>query len=139
MLAEAPQDEAAAAQQAPEVARERCEFIYRRVSPGAAASVVLSLLLSAFLWRSRPVELIAFWQLLIVALAAAFWLLAYGYRRSPRSREQPVLWIRRAAFAAAALGAGWGFAAAVFFPGAPEEQVFISFVVAVVTVGAVPL
>ena len=139
MPAEAPQDEAAAAQQAPEVARERCEFIYRRVSPGAAASVVLSLLLSAFLWRSRPVELIAFWQLLIVALAAAFWLLAYRYRRSPRSREQPGLWIRRAAFAAAALGAGWGFAAAVFFPGAQEEQVFISFVVAVVTVGAVPL
>jgi len=125
--------------QGPEVARERCDFIYRRVAPGVAATAALSLLLSAFLWRSRPVELIVFWQLLILALAAALWGLSLAYRRTPAAREQPALWIRRAAYGAAALGAGWGFAAAVFFPGAQEEQVFISFVVAVVTVGALPL
>ncbi|MGQ0545805.1 MAG: ATP-binding protein [Betaproteobacteria bacterium] len=131
--------EAVEESQAPEVARERCDFIYRRVAPGVAATVVLSLLLSAFLWRSRPLELIAFWQLLILVLAAAMWGLSAAYRRARAAREQPALWIRRAAFGAAALGAGWGFAAAVFFPGAQEEQVFISFVVAVVTVGALPL
>ena len=125
--------------QGPEVARERCDFIYRRVAPGVAATAVLSLLLSAFLWRSRPLELIVFWQLLILALSAALWALSLAYRRTPAAREQPTLWIRRAAFAATALGAGWGFAAAVFFPGAQEEQVFISFMVAVVTVGALPL
>jgi PAS domain S-box-containing protein len=125
--------------QGPEVARERCDFIYRRVAPGAAATAVLSLLLSAFLWRSRPLELIVFWQVLILALSAAMWALSIAYRRVPGAREQPALWIRRAAYGAAALGAGWGFAAAVFFPGAQEEQVFISFVVAVVTVGALPL
>src|SRR3990170_92038 len=125
--------------QGPEVARERCDFIYRRVAPGVAATAVLSLLLSAFLWRSRPLELIVFWQLLILALSAALWGLALAYRRTPAAREHPALWIRRMAFAAAALGAGWGFAVAVFFPGAQEEQVFISFVVAVVTVGALPL
>jgi PAS domain S-box-containing protein len=125
--------------QGPEVARERCDFIYRRVAPGVAATVVLSLLLSAFLWRSRPLELIVFWQLLIVVLAAALWALSFAYRRTPAAREQPALWIRRAAYAATALGAGWGFAAAVFFPGAQEEQVFIAFMVAVVTVGALPL
>jgi len=125
--------------QGPEVARERCDFIYRRVAPGVAATAVLSLLLSAFLWRSRPLELIVFWQLLILALAAALWVLSLAYRRTPAAREQPALWIRRAAYAASALGAGWGFAAAVFFPGAQEEQVFIAFMVAVVTVGALPL
>ena len=125
--------------QGPEVARERCDFIYRRVVPGVAATAVLSLLLSAFLWRSRPLELIVFWELLILALAAALWGLSLAYRRTPAAREHPALWIRRMAFAAAALGAGWGFAAAVFFPGAQEEQVFISFLVAVVTVGALPL
>jgi PAS domain S-box-containing protein len=125
--------------QAPEVARERCDFIYRRVPAGAAATAVLSVLLSAFLWRSRPLELIVFWQLLMLVLAAGLWALSLAYRRAPAAREQPELWTRRAAFAAAGLGAGWGFAAAVFFPGAPEEQVFISFVVAVVTTGALPL
>jgi len=125
--------------QGPEVARERCDFIYRRVAPGVAATAALSLLLSAFLWRSRPLELIVFWQVLILVLSAAMWALSLAYRRAPGAREQPALWIRRAAYGAAALGAGWGFAAAVFFPGAQEEQVFISFVVAVVTVGALPL
>ena len=125
--------------QTPEVERERCDFIYRRIAPGVAATAVLSLLLSAFLWRSRPLELIAFWQVLILGLALALWALSLAYKRAPAAREQPALWIRRAGFAAAALGAGWGFAAAVFFPGAQEEQVFISFMVAVVTVGALPL
>ncbi len=125
--------------QGPEVARERCDFIYRRVAPGVAATAALSLLLSAFLWRSRPLELIVFWQLLMLVLSAALWGLSLAYRRTPAAREHPALWIRRMAFAATALGAGWGFAVAVFFPGAQEEQVFISFVVAVVTVGALPL
>ncbi|OGA38425.1 MAG: hypothetical protein A3G28_00990 [Betaproteobacteria bacterium RIFCSPLOWO2_12_FULL_68_19] len=125
--------------QAPEVARERCDFIYRRLAPGAAASAVLSLLLSGFLWRSRAPDLIVFWQLLVLALAALLWGLSAAYRRAPAAREQPALWIRRAAFGAAALGAGWGFAAAVFFPGAQDEQVFISFVVALVTAGGLPL
>ena len=125
--------------QGPEVARERCDFIYRRIAPGVAATAVLSLLFSAFLWRSRPLELIVFWQLLILGLALALWALSLAYKRAPAAREQPALWIRRAGFGAAALGAGWGFAAAVFFPGAQEEQVFISFMVAVVTVGALPL
>ena len=41
--------------------------------------------------------------------------------------------------AAAALGAAWGFAAAVFFPGGEAQQVLIAFVVALVTAGAVPV
>jgi PAS domain S-box-containing protein len=47
--------------------------------------------------------------------------------------------MRRAAFGAAMLGAGWGFAAAVFFPGAENEHVLISFVVALVAAGGLPL
>ena len=125
--------------QAPEVARERCDFLYRRVAPGMAATAVLSVLLSAFLWRTRPLELIVFWQVLILALAAAMWALSIAYRRSPAAREQPAAWIRHAGMGAAALGAGWGFAVAVFFHGAQEEQVFISLLVALVTVGGLPL
>jgi PAS domain S-box-containing protein len=139
MLAAAPQEETAPAAHAPEVARERCDFLYRRVRAGAAATAVLSLLLSAFLWRSRPTELIVFWQLVMLGLAAAFWGLAVAYGRSSGAREDPPLWIRRAGFAAAALGAGWGFAAAVFFPGGQDEQVFIAFVVALVSAGGLPL
>jgi PAS domain S-box-containing protein len=124
---------------APEVMRERCEFIYRRLAPAAAATAVLSALLSTFLWPLRPVELIVFWQLAILALAASLWALGEVYRRTSGAREQPEVWIRRAAFGATALGAGWGYGAAVFFPGGQEEQVVISFAIALVSAGALPL
>ena len=123
---------------APDVARERCDFIYRRALPGAGAAVVLSVLLSAYLARLRPLELVLLWLLLAIGCAAYFAALAFSYRRL-RQAAEPQLWIRRAGFAAAMLGASWGFAAAVFFPGAQEEQVLIAFVVALVTAGGLPL
>jgi len=124
---------------APEVDRERCDFIYRRALPGAAAALALSALLSAYLWPLRPLELVLMWQAFVVVCAGAFAALALVYRRSSSAKDSPALWIRRAAFAAAALGASWGFAAAVFFPGAQSEQVLIAFLVALVTAGGLPL
>src|ERR1700716_2324843 len=93
---------------APEVLKERCEYIYRRILPAVGATAVLSLLLSAFLWPSRPIELIVFWQTAILLLAGVFWALALAYRRSGNAREHPQPWIRWAAFGATALGAAWG-------------------------------
>jgi PAS domain S-box-containing protein len=124
---------------APDVARERCEFIYRRAPAGIGAAALFSILLSAYLWRLRPAELIVQWELFVLMCGIAFGALVLAYRRSPSAKDQPELWIRRAAFGAAALGATWGFAAAVFFPGAQEEQVLIAFVVALVTAGGLPL
>ena len=76
---------------------------------------------------------------MVFICAAAFGVLLLAYRRSSAAKENPQIWIRRAAFGAAALGASWGFAAAAFFPGAQEEQVLIAFVVALVTEGGLPL
>src|SRR5205823_13618820 len=67
---------------APEVLKERCEYIYRRILPAVGATAVLSLLLSAFLWPSSPVELILFWQTAILLIAAGYWALALAYQRS---------------------------------------------------------
>src|SRR5438094_65861 len=120
----------------PDVERERCDFIYRRALPGTGAALAFSLLLSAYLLRVRPAELVLLW--LALAIGCAGYFAALAYRRSRESAE-PQLWIRRAAFAAAMLGASWGFAAAVFFPGAQDEQVLIAFVVALVTAGGLPL
>ncbi len=124
---------------APEVLKERCEYIYRRILPAVGATAVLSLLLSAFLWPSSPTGLILFWQTAILLIAAGFWALALAYQRSGDAREHPQRWIRRAAFGASALGAAWGFATAVFFPGGDYQQVFIAFVVALVTAGGLTM
>jgi PAS domain S-box-containing protein len=124
---------------APEVMRERCDFIYRRALPAVAGALVLSVLLSAYLWQLRPVELILLWQTLVLVCAAYLGGLVFAYRRAADAKDKPELWIRRAAVGATALGASWGFAAAVFFPGAEDQQVFIAFVVALITAGGLPI
>ena len=122
----------------PEPLKERCDYIYSRLKIALVATLVLSFFFSAFLWRARPVELVAFWQGVMVLLAAALWMIGWAYRRS-QGRENPEAWLRRAAFAAGMLGAGWGFAAAVFFPGSQAEHALISFVVALVAAAGLPL
>ncbi len=124
---------------AAEVLAERCEYLYRRILPTIVATAALSGLLSAFLWGSRPAGVIVFWQALMLALAAALWALLAAYRRSRPEVRSAALWIRRLALGAAALGAGWGYAAAAFFPGSEDEQVFIAFVVALVASGGLPM
>jgi len=124
---------------APEVLAERCDYLYRRIFPAIVATAALSLLLSAFLWASRPAGLIVFWQALMLALAGALWALLAAYRRGSPSARNASLWIRRLALGAAALGAGWGYAAAAFFPGGEDEQIFIAFVVALVASGGLPM
>ena len=123
----------------PDVLRERCEYAYRRILPAVGGTAALSLILSAFLWSSRPLDQVLFWQAVILGLAAALGALGWAYRRSKDAAEHPALWARRLAIGAAALGAGWGYGAAVFFPGGQDEQVFIAFIVALVTAGALPI
>jgi PAS domain S-box-containing protein len=122
-----------------EVLVQRCTAAYARLGPALLVTVGLSALLSAALWNSRPSELIVFWQLLMLVIALAAGGLLWWYRRDAAAPRAPLPWVRRIAMAAAALGAAWGFAAAVFFPGGEAQQVLIAFVVALVTAGAVPV
>jgi PAS domain S-box-containing protein len=123
----------------PEILRERVDYAYGRIWPLAGATVVLSLVLSAFLWRSHPVDMVLFWQAVMLLLAAGLAVLAWARRRAEAPAQRTELWTRRLAIGAAALGAGWGYGAAVFFPGAEGQQAFIAFVVALVTAGALPI
>jgi PAS domain S-box-containing protein len=119
--------------------RERCDFAYRRLVPAAGGTIAVSVILSAFLWRSEAPEVVLSWQALMVVLAAFVVGLAWAYRRAADRAEQAGTWARRLAIGAAALGAGWGYGAAVFFPGSVDHQVFLSFIVALVTAGALPI
>ena len=116
---------------------QRCEFVYRRLPPALLASAALSLLLAAALWRSRPQEIILFWLSVMLLLSAASAALWWAHRRAAPPAQACVPWVRRLAIAAAGLGTGWGFAAAVFFPGGSGEQVLVAFTVALVASGAV--
>jgi len=122
-----------------EVLAQRCSAAYARLGPALLVAAVLSGLLSAALWSSRPHELILFWQALMLLIVVAAGALAWAYRRDAHARLTPAPWERRMAIAASALGAAWGFAAAVFFPGGEAQQVLVAFIVCLVTAGAVPV
>ncbi|HEY1290343.1 MAG TPA: ATP-binding protein [Burkholderiales bacterium] len=119
--------------------RERCDFAYRRLVPAAGGTLAVSVILSAFLWRSQPSEVVLSWQALMVVLATFIAGLAWAYHRAADRAAEAATWVRRLAIGAAALGAGWGYGAAVFFPGGVDHQVFLSFIVALVTAGALPI
>ena len=56
MLQESPQDLSGGLRdlRTPELLRERCDFAFRRLAALAAGTVAVSVILSAFLWRSQP-------------------------------------------------------------------------------------
>jgi PAS domain S-box-containing protein len=141
MLQEAPQDLSRGLRDVDSIQllRERCDFVYRRLFAAAGGSVALSVILSAFLWRSQPPERVLSWQALMLVLAAFLAGLAWAYRRAGGGAGQARAWLRRLAIGATALGAGWGYGAAVFFPGGVDHQMFLSFIVALVTAGALPI
>jgi PAS domain S-box-containing protein len=122
-----------------EVLAQRCHAAYARLGPALLVATALSALLSAALWHSRPHELILFWQVLMLGVVLAAAGLAWAYSRDSAARRTPLPWVRRMAIAASALGAAWGFAAAVFFPGGEAQQVLVAFIVSLVTAGAVPV
>jgi PAS domain S-box-containing protein len=124
---------------APEVQAERCDYLYRRILPAILATLAASVLLCAFLWTVRPVELVLLWEGIIVLVCLGLALLALSYRSVARGAGDPAAWVRRLAIGAAALGAAWGYAAAAFFPGSEEEQVLIAFAVALVVAGGLPI
>jgi PAS domain S-box-containing protein len=141
MLQESSQDlsVAAGATRSMQLLRERCDFAYRRLAPAAAGAVAISVILSTFLWRSEPLIAVISWQALMLVLAAFLAGLGWAYRRAAPDPEHTAPWLRRLAIGAAAMGAGWGYGAAVFFPGGVDHQVFLSFIVALVTAGALPI
>src|SRR5258708_20803845 len=94
---------------APDVLKERCEYIYRRILPAVGATAVLSLLLSAFLWPSSPTELIVFWQTAILLIAAGYWALALPYQPSGAPPPDPPPRIRPAAVGPGGARAPRGF------------------------------
>ena len=141
MLQEAPQDLSRGSRdgRSLELLHERCEFVYRRLLAAAGGTVALSIMLSVFLWRSQPGDMVLSWQVLMLVLAAFLAALAWGHRRAGDAQANVKTWVRYLAIGAAALGAGWGYGAAVFFPGGVDHQVFLSFIVALVSAGALPI
>src|SRR4051812_14584049 len=137
MLQEAPKDFSGMTRDgaSPQLLRERCDFAYRRLLPAAGGTLAVSVILSAFLWRSEAPEVVLSWQALMVVLAAFVVGLGWAYRRAADRAEQAGTGAPRLALRAAALCAGWGHGPAVVLPGRVDHQLLLAFILPLVTGG----
>ena len=75
--------------------RERCDFAYRRLVPAAGGTLAVSVILSAFLWRTDAPEVVLSWQAMMVVLATFVVGLSWAYRRAADRAEQASTWACR--------------------------------------------
>jgi PAS domain S-box-containing protein len=122
------------------VRADRVEQLYSQLPLGMAATIVIGVIAAIELQEGRLIELVLFWAGLLVVMVALHGLLYLGYRKDEKRHENAAQWLRWLGIGAFAAGATWGFAAAVFFPShADERQVFLSFLLAGVMSGGIPM
>ncbi len=122
------------------VLADRVDQLYSQVPLGVVATLVIGLIAAIELREGRFIELVFFWGALVVLVSGLHALLYQQYRRNAANRDQAEQWIRWLGIGAFAAGATWGFAGAVFFPShSDERQVFLSFLLAGVMSGGIPM
>ena len=122
------------------VLADRVEQLYSQLPLGMVATLAAGLIAAVELRGGRFIELVLFWGTLLVVVVALHGVLYMGYRRDPDKVAQAPQWLRWLGIGAFAVGAVWGFAAAVFFPSHTDErQVFLAFLLSGVISGGIPM
>ncbi|MDQ2694167.1 MAG: diguanylate cyclase, partial [Pseudomonadota bacterium] len=130
---------------APPVADERVyarqvDLLYQHAPLAIATTLVNGLLLAVVQRHHIAPGTLTLWFALLVLVMAGRGLLAYGYARVRPALPSPRLWGRYYVAAMALSGAVWGSAAVALFPAhTVGHQVFVAFVLAGMTAGAVVL
>jgi PAS domain S-box-containing protein len=122
------------------VRADQVELLYRQVPIGIAVSLVVGLAVTLELTATIDRELVYMWGALtlLVAIGRAF--LSFAYHNAVDRDTKPDVWLRRFAIGALATGVNWGLAGALFFPShTDEQQVFLSFILAGMAAGGLPI
>lgn len=122
------------------VLADRVEQLYSQLPLGMVATLAIGFIAAVELREGRFIELVLFWSTLLIVVVALHAVLYFGYRRDADKVAQAPQWLRWLGIGAFAVGAVWGFAAAVFFPSHTDErQVFLAFVLSGVISGGIPM
>jgi PAS domain S-box-containing protein len=122
------------------VLADRVEQLYGQMWVGLVGTFAIGAIATFEFWEQRLQELVLFWWGLVLLVTGASAALLFAYRRTATRAEQPEQWLRWLGIAALAIGASWGFAAAVFFPShTDEQQVFLAFLLAGMMAGGIPV
>jgi len=119
---------------------EQVKLLYEQLGLGAIASVINAAILCLLLWTVQPVAVLSAWFALIVVVNLPRYWLVSRYRRVSDNRPNVALWARRIIISNLASGMAWGAGAYILFPETSlPHQVFLAFILAGMTAGAVPL
>ncbi len=125
---------------AEQILPEQVRLLYAQLGLGAVASIINAAILCLLLAAVQPAAVLGAWfGLILLVNLPRYWLLK-GYRRVADLDHQARDWARRIITSNLASGMAWGLGAYVLFPGASlPHQVFLAFIIAGMTAGAVPL
>jgi PAS domain S-box-containing protein len=119
---------------------EQVKLLYEQLGLGAIASVVNAAILCLLLWAVQPAAMLGAWFALIVVVNLPRYWLVSRYRRVSDIRPNVAPWARGIIISNLASGLVWGAGAYVLFPETSlPHQVFLAFILAGMTAGAVPL
>jgi PAS domain S-box-containing protein len=122
------------------VLADRVEQLYGQMWVGLLGTFAIGAIATFEFWDQRLRELVLFWWGLVLLVTGASAALLFAYRRSTTRADNAEQWLRWLGIAALAIGASWGFAAAVFFPShTDEQQVFLAFLLAGMMAGGIPV
>ncbi len=139
MGAEADSSRRGSAQVVPEgpsLYRAQVRLLYENLRPGLLATSLNAAILSVIEWNAVPRVRLLAWLAVMALVTAGRYLLTSRYQKQASARD-PGPWGRYYMLATAAAGVGWGMAALLFFPAALLPQIFLFFMLTVMTTAAV--
>lgn len=111
-------------------------LLYQNLPPGLLVTALNAAILCAIEWDAVPRGRLLAWLAAMAFITAGRYLLTSRYQKQGPLVDSR-LWGRHYALATAAAGCGWGMAALLFFPAALLPQMFLFFMLTVMTTAAV--
>lgn len=120
---------------------EQTRHLYAGLPVSIAISTVLALILAAVEWSVAGPPRLAGWLVMIGAVMLGRAVLAAAWRRGGQAATQAVgQWLFRFRVGVIGAGVSWGAGSMLLFPeGVATHQVFMAFVMAGLSAGAIPL
>jgi PAS domain S-box-containing protein len=126
------------ARRAERIAAEQTKLLYTQSREGFVATLVNTLIVTLFLGRVVAPVVLGSWLAVMVGVTIARFILVRRYHQAATAAEQAERWRRWFILGAGGAGLGWGAAAwCLFSPDSFSHQLFLTFIIAGMAMGAV--
>src|SRR5438477_7726449 len=118
---------------------ELTRLLYSQAPMGFLSTLVNVAIFTAALWSVSPSPTLLLWFVLMILITGARISLVLQHQRLAPTETQEGLWRTLYILGAAVTGSAWGSVSVFLFPADPSHQVFVTFVLAGMSAGAVTI